>query len=188
MAAENLSNLSIVQYGHPALRQKGARVGRVTLDVKDLLGRMVELMHEANGLGLAANQVGIARQIAVVEIEGEIVPLIDPELVSAKGSETTDEGCLSLPRLYGKVARPSHVVVKARDLSGKRVKIRAEGLLARALMHEIDHLSGRLFIDHVDQSTLHWSLRPTEDREPVTQATTLGDALKVFASLRGRDG
>ena len=187
MAAEHLSNLVIVQYGHPALRQKAARVSRVTSDVKDLVQRMVELMHQANGVGLAANQVGIARQIAVVQLEGELVPLIDPELVSAKGSETADEGCLSFPRLYGRVTRPTHVVLRAKDLSGERVKVRAEGLLARALMHEMDHLAGRLFIDHVDQATLYWSLRPTEEGEPVTQDTTLGEALKVFASVTGRD-
>jgi len=181
MGAEELQ---IVQYGHPALRQKASRVGRVTDDIKALAERMVASMRRAQGLGLAANQVGVPRRVAVIEIDGEVTPLVDPEIVSTKGSEEAEEGCLSLPRLYGQVARPTQVVVRARDLSGKRVKIKAEGLLARALMHEIDHLNGRLFIDHVDQSTLHWSIKTGEEGEAVVQPTTLEEALKVFASAR----
>ena len=184
MSDQNASRLEIVQYGHPALRQRSARVGRVTDEVKRLVERLAEAMRQANGLGLAANQVGIARQVAVVEIEGKLTPLIDPEIVSAKGSEEADEGCLSLPRLYGQVARPTEVVVRARDLSGRRIKLTAEGLMARAVMHELDHLNGRLFIDHVDPATLHWTIRTTEEGEVVVQPTTLGEALKVFVSAR----
>lgn len=178
-------DLQIVRYGHPALRQKAARVGRVTNEVRALVERMVELMQRAHGLGLAANQVGVPRQVAVVEIDGKVTPLVDPEIVSVRGEETIEEGCLSLPRLYGQVTRPAQVVVKARDLSGKRIRVRAEGLVARALLHEIDHLNGRLFIDHVDQSSLHWSLQTGQNGEVVVQPTTLADALKVFTSARG---
>jgi peptide deformylase len=186
MASET-GHLEIVRYGHPALRQRAARVGRITADVKALVQQMVEVMHQARGLGLAANQLGIARQVAVVEIDGKVTPLVDPEIVSVKGEEASEEGCLSLPRLYGVVSRPTQVVVRARDLSGKRIKIKAEGLLARALMHELDHLNGQLFIDRVDRSTLHWSIRTGEDGELVIQPTTLEEALKVFASARRGD-
>lgn len=188
MGEQGPERLEIVKYGHPALRQVGGRVGRVTEEVRALVQRMVEAMHRAKGLGLAANQLGIPRQVAVVEIEGKLTPLVDPEIVSMKGSEPGDEGCLSLPRLYGIVTRPTEVVVRARDLSGKRIRIKAEGLLARALMHEIDHLNGRLFIDRVDESTLHWSVQTGGEEEVVVQATTLEEALKVFTvARRGKD-
>jgi len=141
--------LTIVRYGHPALREKAQPIGRVTRDVKELVTVMAQVMRTARGLGLAANQVGIARRVALVEIDEKLTPLIDPELVSAAGAETTDEGCLSLPRLYGNVPRPTRVVVRARNLSGRRVTLEAEGLLARAICHEIDHLNGVLFIDHL---------------------------------------
>lgn len=178
--------LEIVKYGHPVLRQKGEKIGRITDEVRNLVYRMVDVLHRANGLGLAANQIGIPRQVAIVEIDGKVTPLIDPEIVSAKGEEPGEEGSLSLPRLFGLVTRPAQVVVRARDLHGKRIKIKAEGLMARALMHEIDHLNGRLFIDHVDESSLHWSIRVSEEGELVLQPTTLEDALKVFGTaLRG---
>lgn len=176
----------IVRYGHPVLRQRGERVGRITDDVRNLVFRMVEVLHRANGLGLAANQIGIPRQIAIVDIDGKVTPLIDPEIVSAKGEEDGEEGCLSLPRLFGLVRRPTQVVVRARDLNGKRFKLKADGLMARALMHEIDHLNGRLFIDQVDRDSLHWSIRASEGGELVLQPTTLEDALKAFTvALRG---
>jgi peptide deformylase len=176
------TNLEIVKYGHPVLRQKGEKIGRITGDIRNLVHRMADLLHKANGLGLAANQVGIPRQVAVVEIDGKLTPLIDPEIVSMKGAEDGEEGCLSLPRLFGIVTRPTQVTISARNLSGRKVKIRAEGLMARALMHEIDHLNGRLFIDQVDQSSLHWSIRTSEEGDVVLQPTTLEDALKVFTA------
>ena len=182
---ETKQALSIVRYGHPALREKAQKIGRVTIEVKELVARMVELMRASHGLGLAANQVGVVRRVAVVEVEGKLVTLVDPELVSAKGSESVDEGCLSLPRLYGDVERPAQVVVKARDLAGKHFKLRAEGLLARALCHELDHLNGTLFVDKVDQSTLHWLVGETSEGELLTQPTTLEEALKVFVAAKG---
>jgi peptide deformylase len=188
MAEESGRDLRIVKYGHPALRQRAAPVRRVTDDVRALVDRLVAVMRDAHGLGLAANQVGIPRRVAVVEIEGELTALIDPEIVSAKGSESIDEGCLSLPRLYGHVARPTRVVVRARDLSGKRMKVAAEGLLARALCHEVDHLNGRLFVDAVDESTLHWLVGMTEEGEQIVEPTRLEEALKVFTAARRAGG
>ena len=185
MSEPGKDDLKIVVYGHPALRRKARKVGRVTAEVKDLASRMVELMRASHGVGLAANQVGIPQRIAVVEVEDTLTHLIDPELVSARGAEVTDEGCLSLPRLYGSVERPTHVVVKARSLSGRTFEIEAEGLLARALCHEIDHLNGKLFVDCADDSTLYWVVGQTEEGETITQPAKLEDALKVFAAARG---
>jgi len=181
--------LRIVHYGHPALRRRSTRVGRATHDLEDLVSRMAELMRAAGGLGLAANQVGIPRRVAVVQMDDELAVLIDPEIASASGAEVATEGCLSLPRLYGDVARPTEVVMKARDLSGKRIEIAAQGLLARALCHEVDHLNGKLFIDLVDESTLHWLVAPaTEEADQVIQPTTLQEALKVFTSAQAASG
>jgi peptide deformylase len=185
---EPTTELRIVRYGHPALRRKSAPVGRVTEEVKDLVARLLPVMRAAGGVGLAANQVGITRRIAVIEIEGRVTPLIDPEIMSRKGAEASDEGCLSLPRLFGEVVRPTQVVVRARDLKGKWVRIRGEGLLARALCHEVDHLDGRLFIDHVDDSTLHWLIRTPGDEEPILQPTTREEALNAFLRAYSAEG
>jgi peptide deformylase len=182
--ASSRTRSKIVQYGDPVLRQPARRVGRVTPDVRQLVDQMIEVMRSVHGVGLAANQLGVPRRIAVIELDGEQTILVDPELVTAKGGELSDEGCLSLPRLYGMVERPTSVVVKARDLSGKVCRMKAEGMLARALVHEIDHLNGELFIDKVDQSTLYWLVGHNEDGEPVTQPTTLEDALRVFTAVR----
>lgn len=164
--ASPVSELSIVRCGDPMLRRPTRTVGRVTREVRDLIARMIPALRAANGLGLAANQVGAPLRVAVIEgkaarqtgeedsprrpvpvTEEGVIVLVDPELIEAQGSEVSDEGCLSLPRLYGMVERPTRVVVTARDLSGKRHVIEGEGLFARALCHEIDHLKGRLFVD-----------------------------------------
>ncbi len=180
MKSEKLKELRIVHYGHPALREPAEQVGRVSGEIKALAARMIELMNEARGLGLAANQVGIPKRLAVVVIEDEPTVLIDPEMVKTEGSQKGEEGCLSLPRLYGEVERPARVKVRATNLSGKRFTLEGEELLARALCHELDHLDGRLFVDLVDESTLHWLVRTRNGEEPVIQPTTLEDALKVF--------
>ncbi len=182
MSEQQANDLTIVRYGHPALRQPAARVGRIGEEVRRLVAAMVRAMRAAGGLGLAANQVGVPRRVAVVEYEGKLISLVDPEIVSMKGSQLADEGCLSLPKLYGQVARPTQVVVRARDLSGRRVKIKAEGLLARALCHEVDHLEGRLFVDRVEEPSLYWLMGTNEEGHPLIQPTTLDDALKVFTA------
>ena len=188
MSREQYGDLQIVQYGHPALRQKAARVRRSCEDLAGLVERMMSLMRDARGLGLAANQVGIPRRVAVIEIDETATVLVDPELVSAEGSETIDEGCLSLPRLYGSVERPMRVVVRARDISGKKIQVVGEGMLARALCHEIDHLNGKLFIDRADEATLHWLVGHTEEGEPITHPTKLDEALKVFSATPSARG
>jgi peptide deformylase len=191
---------NIVRYGAPVLRKPVRKVGRVTPEVRELVERMIATMRSARGIGLAANQVGVSVRVAVVEagvgqeasscptqLPGVLV-LVDPELVEAEGSEPSDEGCLSLPRLYGVVERPARVVVRARDLSGKRFKIEAEGMLARALSHEIDHLNGKLFIDRADKATLYWLLGHNEEGEPLTRPTTLENAVRVFTAARTAGG
>ncbi len=183
-----VTQLSIVRYGHPVLRERARKVGRVTPEVRQLAEQMLEVMRAAHGVGLAANQVAVPLQLAVVEVDDEVTVLIDPEILSARGAEAADEGCLSLPKLYGAVERPTNIVVKARNLSGKTVTLEAEGMRARAFSHEIDHLSGKLFVDQVDPSTLYWLLGHTGDGEPITQPTTLDDALRVFAAARAGRG
>jgi len=191
--------LRILHYGAVSLRRPAAWVKRITPDLKTLASKMQTLMQQAEGIGLAASQVGVEKQLAVVDLgEGPVV-LVNPRLIKADGEEVLVEGCLSLPGLYGEVKRASRVIVAATDLSGRPVRIRAEGLLARALQHEIDHLQGRLFIDRVDESTLHWLVYPPARRptgapslaegqhadregEPLRQPTTLQEALRVFLS------
>ena len=181
--------LRIVHYGAPSLRRAAAKISKVTPDLKALVKEMDALMRAVHGVGLAATQVGIEQQIAVIDVgEGPIV-LVNPRIVKSEGEEVLVEGCLSLPGLYGEVTRAAKVTVAATDLSGKSIKIEGEGMLARALQHEIDHLRGKLFIDHVDESSLHWLIRPKkaaaeeggeEEPEALCQPTSLQDALKVF--------
>jgi len=180
--------LRIVHYGAPCLRRAAAKIGKVTPALKALAKEMDALMRAVNGVGLAATQVGIEQQIAVIDVgEGPIV-LVNPRIVKSEGEEVLVEGCLSLPGLYGEVTRAAKVTVAATDLSGKSIKIDGEGMLARALQHEIDHLRGKLFIDRVDESSLHWLIRPKqaaegggeEEPEALCQPTSLQDALKVF--------
>jgi len=185
MVKNDDSDLKIVHYGHPALRQESKPLGRLTQGVEDLVEKMIALMRAARGVGLAANQVGIPWRVAVVEVDDRLTPLIDPEIVSLKGAESADEGCLSLPRLYGNVQRPTEVVVRARNLSGELFTVTAEGLTARALCHEIDHLNGKLFIDAADQDTLYWLVGQNEEGELITQPTKLKEALKVYAAAWG---
>lgn len=129
------------------LRKKSRKIESVNDRIKTLIEDMKETMYSANGVGLAAPQVGILKRLIVVDVgEGPIV-LINPEIIEEKGSETDFEGCLSLPGKEGSVERPSYVKVKGINEDGKEVICSGEGLLARALCHEIDHLDGILFID-----------------------------------------
>lgn len=145
--------LDIRMLGDPVLRRKAEPVGAVDDDVRGLLEDLYETMYDADGVGLAAPQVGIERRVAVVDIrDGEIGPveLIDPEVVEQSEQEATgEEGCLSIPGLSELVDRPANVVVETLDREGEKRRIEAEGLFARALQHEIDHLNGILFLDRI---------------------------------------
>jgi peptide deformylase len=146
--------LPIRIYPNPVLRVSCREIITIDARVRKLAADMVETMHAAPGIGLAAPQVGIEERLAVVDLSvGEdpkqILILINPEVVHREGLETEVEGCLSLPGMTDKVDRPTAVRVKALDLSGKTIEIQAEGWLARALCHELDHLDGILFVDHL---------------------------------------
>lgn len=141
----------IIKEGDEVLRKKCHRVEKFDEKLHALLDDMYETMQEANGVGLAAPQVGILRRIAVVDVGGGKIELVNPEIIKESGEQTGDEGCLSFPGKWGEVTRPMKVTVKAQDRYGKEFKIKGTELLARAFCHEIDHLDGVVFIDKVNK-------------------------------------
>lgn len=147
----------IKKYPDPVLRRKTASVGAIDEDICRLIDDMVETMHAAPGVGLAANQVGVPLQVAVIDISSHeeeggkrpLVVLINPEIVSQEGTVVAEEGCLSVPDFTENVKRAARIKVRARDRAGKTFELEADGLMAKALQHEIDHLNGILFIDRL---------------------------------------
>ena len=135
--------------GSPVLRQRSAEVAEVDDDLRSVIDQMFETMDAARGVGLAANQVGLARRVAVIDAEGQRFAMVNPVIVEAEGRTTAEEGCLSIPDIYGDVTRAERVVLEALDREGKRFRLEAGGLAARAIQHEIDHLDGILFLDHL---------------------------------------
>jgi len=135
----------------PVLRQKSKRVKAIDGSIQRLIGNMIETMHSASGVGLAAPQVGVPLRVIVIGMpEEENIVLINPEIVRRTGERWVTEGCLSIPGYFGEIKRAQSVRVKGRDPSGKEIRIKAEELLAQALEHEIDHLNGVLYIDHLE--------------------------------------
>ena len=144
--------LDIRVLGDPILRQETKPVAQITSEHLKLIDDMFETMHAAQGIGLAAPQVGRTERIAIVDVEGGKQPLalINPQVVSSSTrQEKSEEGCLSIPDVFGDVERPESVVVRALDRDGRGIEVSASGLLARCLQHEIDHLNGKLFIDYL---------------------------------------
>ncbi len=149
----------IRKFPDPVLRQKTGRVEKIDRSIEKLIEDMVETMHAAPGVGLAANQVGVPLQLAVIDLttreerekgsQRPILVIINPEILSAEGSITEEEGCLSIPEYAETVKRAARVKVRAQDRAGKGFELEAEGLLAKALQHEIDHLNGLLFVDRL---------------------------------------
>jgi peptide deformylase len=182
-----MAPLKIVQYGHPVLRKKAKPIRKVTKEMQGLVADMTETMREGNGIGLAANQIGEALALAVVDLgEGPTV-IINPQIVAREGEQVSVEGCLSMPGLHGDVRRAERIKVKARNRHGKPITIEAEGLLARVLQHEIDHLNGVVFIDRVDPDTLHWVLDEVdEEGNPRTEPVTVEQALRAFEARAGK--
>lgn len=133
----------------PILRKKSREVTNINDRIKILLEDMAETMYENEGVGLAAPQVGILRRVVVIDVGRGLLKLINPEIMEEDGEVIDIEGCLSLPDRAGEVKRPEYVKVKYLDLEGNEQIVEGEGLLARALCHEIDHLNGILFIDKV---------------------------------------
>ncbi len=164
--------LEVVKYGHPALRQKGARIEKVTPEIEKLIADMFDTMHESKGVGLAAQQVGKALQLTVVDVRASTerpstleldgkpaevdshmpLVLINPEVKPVADPEEGPEGCLSFPEIYADISRPAKVDVTATNEKGHEIKFRAGGLLARAVQHELDHLNGILFIDRMKRA------------------------------------
>ena len=144
-----MSLLSLHLLGSPVLRQHSAEVQTIDDEVRRLVEDMFETMDAAKGIGLAGNQVGVARRVAVVDVDGDRFAMIDPRIIESEGRATAEEGCLSIPEIYGDVTRPDRVVIEALDAAGNRYRKEATGLKARAIQHEIDHLDGILFLDHL---------------------------------------
>ena len=142
-----MSLLEIKKAGAPVLKEICAPVERVDAKLKDLLDNMAETMYEANGIGIAAPQVGEAVRMVVIDIGDGLIELVNPKITFREGSETDSEGCLGVPGIFGEVERASKVKVEFLDRRGKRKHITAKGLLARCIQHELDHLEGVLFID-----------------------------------------
>lgn len=161
----------IVLYGDPVLREKGTRVQEVTPEIRQLAEDMIETMRDAHGVGLAAQQVGEAIQLAVVDVShdvecisflrvngedttlAEISPLvfINPEVIGGKEKDTDVEGCLSFPEVRADITRPFTIKAQLETLDGEILEIETDGLLARAIQHEVDHLFGKLFIDRMSR-------------------------------------
>src|SRR5258708_23871567 len=135
----------IVVVEDPRLLTKCPRVPRIDDSTRRLIDDMVDTMRDAPGIGLAAPQVGVLLRVIVCEVDEHLHALVNPEIVRAEGEQVGDEGCLSIPGYVGEVKRFERVVVKAKNRAGKGVRVRAEGLLARCLQHEIDHIDGILF-------------------------------------------
>ena len=143
-----MAKLQIRKVGDEALRKVCRPVDTITPRVLTLLDDMVETMRAANGVGLAAPQVGILRRIAVIEVEpGEVYELINPKIIAYAGEQNDQEGCLSIPGRWGITKRPMHVTVRAINRHGEEFEVSGSELLARAFCHELDHLDGKLYID-----------------------------------------
>lgn len=140
----------IVTAEDPILRQRTRKVSGFDASLHRLLDDMLETMRDAPGVGLAANQVGIGLQVAVIEVDGRIVELVNPRIARSSGTQIDWEGCLSIPGYVAEVERAAKVTVKARDRHGREIRVKGEGLMARALQHELDHLNGALYIDLLD--------------------------------------
>jgi len=150
--------LDIVQYPHPTLRHKSKPLRKVNKDLKKLVEQMFPLMYKAKGVGLAANQVDLPFQLFIVNetadpTTGEELVFINPVITKPKGREEKEEGCLSLPGVYANVVRPTQIHVSAYALDGSPIEATFDGMLARIIQHEFDHVQGTMFIDRIAEST-----------------------------------
>lgn len=148
----------------PILRQKARQVKSIDKSIEKLINDMVETMHSASGVGLAAPQVGVPLRVIVIGLpEEEELALINPQIVRRTGERLVNEGCLSIPGYFAQVQRAEVVRVKGLDRTGKEIRLRADDLLAQALEHEIDHLNGVLYVDHLESM---------DELQPVEPAST----------------
>jgi peptide deformylase len=135
--------------GSPVLRAHAAEIPAVDAATRAFIDDLFETMDAAEGVGLAANQVGVATRVAVIDAEGKRFAMVNPRIVEAAGRDTAEEGCLSIPEVYADVTRASRITLEAQDQDGTLFTLEAEGLVARAIQHEVDHLDGILFLDHL---------------------------------------
>lgn len=144
----------IVIYGDPVLREKAEPVNEINRDIKELVADMIATIQDANGLGLAAPQVGVSKRIFIADLSAldlteSIRVFINPEILESTGEVVLEEGCLSFPGIYQKISRPEIVKIRATDVDGNLFEMEATGMMARAILHEFDHLEGKLFIDYL---------------------------------------
>lgn len=158
------SERPVVKIPADVLRQKAVEVNKVSKKQQAMIDNMMRIMRMANGVGLAAPQVGVLQRIIVIAPEGmKPLAMINPVIVKAEGEQNGQEGCLSIPGLYGDVKRANYIEVEAQDRRGRELTFELEGLPARVVQHEIDHLDGILFVDKVQVSTLHWKNPEIDD-------------------------
>ncbi|MCA8982567.1 MAG: peptide deformylase [Planctomycetaceae bacterium] len=163
--------MEIVQYPHPALRYKSVPVQEINASLRKTVEQMFELMYNARGIGLAANQVALPYRLFVINLTAEAdqkdqeMVFINPSITRRRGQEVGEEGCLSFPELYGPVERSTEIVVEAFDLQGGLFRYELEGLAARAVQHEYDHIEGVLFIDRLSELERQKALPVLEDFE-----------------------
>ncbi|MBK6632254.1 MAG: peptide deformylase [Betaproteobacteria bacterium] len=146
--------LPILRYPDPRLHKKATSVSQVDDSVRKLIADMAETMYEAPGIGLAATQVDVHKRVIVIDVSEDkstLLAFINPEILERSGEQACEEGCLSVPGIYEKVIRSERVKVRALDLQGKPFTLQAEGLLAVCVQHEIDHLEGKVFVEHLSQ-------------------------------------
>lgn len=154
----------IRENGDEILRKKSREIEVIDDKIIELLDDMLETMHRYNGVGLAAPQVGVLKRAIVIDLYdgNEPLKLINPKIVKTKGTQEVEEGCLSFPNQYAKMIRPEEIVAEALNTEGKKIKIKAKGLLAQAICHEVDHLDGILFVDNMIPGTLEY-VEPKEE-------------------------
>ena len=150
----------------PVLRQKAKRVSTIDSSIQRLIDDMVETIQQANGVGLAAPQVGVSLRVVLLQMPGEEpIAIVNPKIVKRTGEQEVTEGCLSIPGYAGEIKRSVSVTVKGQDRQGKAIRLKGTGLMAQALEHELDHLNGILYVDHLEsQDKLHKIEPEAEDR------------------------
>jgi peptide deformylase len=184
-----MATREIIYANDPRLRQKAKRVKQFGPALKALANEMLETMQEAHGIGLAAPQIGLLQRLFVAHLpeedddpqSGQSFVLVNPEVTKTGRQEVEgEEGCLSIPTWYGLVSRPEWIVVQAQGTNGKSIRIRAEGMLARVFLHEMDHLDGVLFIDRVESPDKLWQVKP-EDLQDEQEAELETSAVAEMA-------
>jgi peptide deformylase len=162
--------LKICTVPDPVLRRKTKPIKDIDASVQKLIDNMVDTLHHASGVGLAAPQVGTSLRMAIIEVpEQELIVLINPEIVKRAGKRVLPEGCLSIPGYQGEVVRSEWVKVKAKDRNGKEIRLKGEGLLGQALEHEIDHLDGVLYVDRLESEDKFYKIVAEDEEEAEAQ-------------------